>query len=119
MGKIAAFFDTEIGRKLRAGCPCLREFKFSILDDGSHYGDGLEGEQVLLQGVVDCAIVEEDGITVLDFKTDRVKGEELRLRAERYRPQLEAYSGALSRVLERPVERRVLCFLHAGETVEL
>ena len=62
----------------------------------------------------------KDGpLTVLDFKTDRVKGEELRLRAERYRPQLEAYSGALSRVLERPVGRRVLCFLHAGETVEL
>ena len=43
----------------------------------------------------------------------------LRLRAERYRPQLEAYSEALARVLERPVGRRILCFLHAGETVEL
>ena len=51
---------------------------------------------MLLQGIVDCCFGGKDGpLTVLDFKTDRVKGEELRLRAERYRPQLEAYSGAL------------------------
>lgn len=78
------------------------------------------GDHVLLQGIVDCCYGGKDGpLTVLDFKTDRVKGEELRLRAERYRPQLEAYSKALSRVLERPVGRRILCFLRAGETVEL
>ena len=70
--KIAAFFATDIGQKLRSGTSCLREFKFSILDDGNHYGDGLEDEQVLLQGVVDCALLEADGITVLDFKTDFV-----------------------------------------------
>ena len=60
-----------------------------------------------------------DGLTVVDFKTDRVSGEEVRRRAERYRPQIEAYSHALERVLERPVRRRVLYFLYPGETVEL
>ena len=75
---------------------------------------------MLLQGIVDCCFGGREGpLTVLDFKTDRVEGEALRARAERYRPQLEAYSDALSRVLERPVGRRILCFLHAGETVEL
>ena len=45
--------------------------------------------------------------------------EEIRRRAEHYRPQLEAYSLALSRVLERAVVRKVLYFLEPGETVEL
>ena len=40
-------------------------------------------------------------------------------RAERYRPQLEAYSLALTRVLEAPVTRRVLYFLTPGEAVEI
>ena len=40
-------------------------------------------------------------------------------RAERYRPQLEAYSLALTRVLGTPVTRRVLCFLSPGKTVEV
>ena len=71
-GDIANFFATEPGRKLSSGVPHLREFKFSILDDAKHYDKAVSAEQVLLQGVVDCALLEEDGITILDFKTDRV-----------------------------------------------
>ena len=118
-GKIAAFFDTEIGRKLRAGCQCLREFKFSILDDGSHYGDGLEGEQVLLQGVVDCALLEKDGIIVLDFKTDHVTESTVAGAAERYRLQVQTYAEALSRIYEMPVKAKYLYFFQLGRFMEV
>lgn len=111
------FFATEIGQKLCGGVPHLREFKFSILDDGSHYGKDLAREQVLLQGVVDCALLEEDGITVLDFKTDRVGEDTLPERAERYRPQVEIYAEALSRIYEMPVKRRLLYFFRLGRFV--
>ncbi|MGM9548477.1 MAG: helicase-exonuclease AddAB subunit AddA [Faecousia sp.] len=117
--KIARFFATEIGQKLRSGRPCLREFKFSILDDGSHYGDGLEGEQVLLQGVVDCALLEEDGITVVDFKTDRVTEETAAAAAERYRLQVQTYAEALSRIYEMPVKAKYLYFFQLGRFVEV
>ena len=57
---------------------------------------------------------------MVDFKTDRVfSAWEVRQRAEHYRPQLEAYSQALERVLEKKVTRRALYFLTAGETVEI
>lgn len=111
-GRLARFFDTELGRKLRGGMPCLREFKFSILDDGRHYGENLEGEQVLLQGVVDCALLEEDGITVIDFKTDYVTEDTLPAVAERYRPQIEVYGEALSRIYEQPIKGKYLYFFH-------
>ena len=75
---------------------------------------------MLLQGVVDCCFETEAGLTVVDFKTDRVEtAAEVRARAEYYRPQLEAYSWALEQVLERPVARRALYFLHPGTTVEV
>lgn len=119
-GRIAAFFESEIGKKLCDAENVLREFKFSILDDGVNYDPALEGEQILLQGVVDCAILEDDGITVVDFKTDRVfSEEEIHSRAEVYRPQLEAYSIALEQVLEKKVVRRVLYFLPAGKAKEV
>lgn len=105
--KIARLFETDLGQKLRKG-NCLREFKFSILDDGCHYADGLEGEQVLLQGVVDCALVEEDGITVIDFKTDRATEQTLPDLLERYRPQVDTYAEALSRIYEMPIKKRYL-----------
>ena len=108
--RIAAFFNTPIGRKLRSGIPYVREFKFSILDDGSHYGEGLDGEQVLLQGVVDCAILEEDAITVIDFKTDFVTEETLPLLVSHYRPQVETYARALQRIYQKPVKQSYLYF---------
>ena len=114
---IAAFFDTKIGRLLRGGANHLREFKFSILDDGSHYGDNLQGEQVLLQGVVDCALLEEDGITVLDFKTDRVTEDTLSDVAQRYVLQVQTYAEALSRIYEKPVKRKYLYFFRLNRFV--
>ena len=116
---IAAFFSTELGQKLRNGCEHIREFKFSILDDGSHYGDGLEGEKVLLQGVVDCAILEADGITVLDFKTDFVTEDTVDSRAKYYRPQVLAYADALSRIYEMPVKGKYLYFFRLNRFVEV
>ena len=79
-----------------------------------------EGETILLQGVVDCCFETPEGLTVVDFKTDHVfTAPEVRQRAEHYRPQLEAYSRALERVLEKPVTLRTLYFLAAGETVDI
>ena len=105
---IAALFDTEIGQKLRSGVPCIREFKFSILDDGSRYGAGLEGEKVLLQGVVDCAIMEDETITVIDFKTDSVTEDTLPILLDRYRPQVQTYVHALEEVYRKPVKEALL-----------
>ena len=117
--KIARFFGSEIGKKLRSGTSYIREFKFSILDDAGSYGESLEGEEVLLQGVVDCALLEEDGITLLDFKTDYVTEETLPSLVERYRPQVETYAHALSRIYQKKVKKAYLYFFHLDRFVEV
>ena len=116
---LAAFFSTPLGTKLREGTAHLREFKFSILDQGSHYGSGLEEEQVLLQGVMDCALLEPDGITIVDFKTDRVDEHTLASVADRYRLQIQTYAEALSRIYEMPVKARKLYFFRLGRFVDV
>ena len=117
--EIANFFATKIGKKLRTGTPHIREFKFSILDDGRHYGEGLEEEQVLLQGVVDCALLEEDGITVLDFKTDYVTEQTLVTLTDRYRSQVQTYAEALRRIFEMPIKKQYLYFFRLNRFVEV
>ena len=117
--QIAVFFTSEIGRKLRGGTEHIREFKFSILDNGNHYGEGLENEQVLLQGVVDCALLEEDGITVIDFKTDGVTEETLPDTVDRYRLQVQTYGEALSRIFEKPIKAQYLYFFRLNRFVEV
>ena len=117
--KLARFFISEIGQKLRTGTPYLREFKFSILDDGNQYGEGLEGEQVLLQGVVDCALLEYDGITIVDFKTDYVTEETVMQRADFYRSQVQIYGEALQRIYEMPVKGQYLYFFRLDRFVKV
>ena len=110
--KIATFFASPLGQKLRSSANVLREFKFSILDDGAGYDPALVGEKVLLQGVVDCALVEEDGITVIDFKTDYVTEETVADRVRYYSPQVQTYAQALARIYQKPVKEAVLYFFH-------
>ena len=116
-GKIAAFFATPLGKKLRQGVPHLREFKFSILDDATEYGEDLEEETVLLQGVVDSAILEEDGITIIDFKTDYVTETTLPELVERYRLQIQTYAEALRRIYEMPIKAKYLYLFHLDRFV--
>ena len=74
---------------------------------------------MLLQGVIDCWFAEGDGLTVLDFKSDRIRPGGEGARAEEYRPQLEAYSRALERVTGRKVLHRVLWFFATDRPWEL
>ena len=119
--ELERFLASPLAEEIRRGRNVRREYPFTLLVDAEAYNRRPVGERsALLQGVVDCCFETEDGLTVVDFKTDAVRGkEEVRERAERYRPQLEAYSWALEQVLERPVTRRVLYFLRCGEAVEL
>jgi ATP-dependent helicase/nuclease subunit A len=116
---IAAFFETGEGRQLQKGADHIREFKFSILDDAAHYGSSLEGEKVLLQGVVDCALIEQDGITVIDFKTDRVTEKTVDEAVQNYRTQVETYGEALSRIYEMPIKAKKLYFFRLKRFVDV
>lgn len=118
---ILAFFRSELGARLRRSKRVEREFKFSLLVPAAeYYPQAGAGEEVLLQGVVDCWFMEEDGTaTVLDFKTDRVAQDGAEGRALDYRPQLDAYSRALSQAAGVAVRRRYLWFFSVGRAVEL
>lgn len=66
---------------------------------------GME-ELLLIQGIIDVWFEEEDGLVLLDYKTDRVtNGEELR---EKYRAQLEYYAQALERVTGKQVKEKMI-----------
>ncbi len=117
--KLVAFFETPLGEKLRQSGHVLREFKFSLLDDAEKYYPGAAGDKILLQGVVDCAIIEDDGITVIDFKTDRVTEASLPNVAEKYGLQVKAYAEALERIYQIPIKSAVLYFFNLNRFVDV
>ncbi|MBE6946994.1 MAG: helicase-exonuclease AddAB subunit AddA [Ruminococcaceae bacterium] len=115
--KIAAFFNTELGKRLQKHKDVLREFKFTVLENAEAYDDALAGEEILLQGVVDCAMVDEDGIVVIDFKTDYVTQGNLADKVTHYRPQILAYAQAMSQIYQRPVKEAWLYFFGNNQAV--
>ena len=81
------------------------------------FDPSLVGEQILMQGVVDCAMVDDDGIVIIDFKTDHVIDGELQKSVDRCSGQVDAYARALSRIYQRPVKEKWLYFFSIGEFV--
>ena len=116
---IAAFLRSPLADRIRGAEQVWREYRFALLMPAERYAGGAEGEEMLLQGVADCVFRKDGALTVVDFKTDRVTAEEAPARAEIYRGQLQAYSDALSRIMEMPVERRVLYFFQCGQEISL
>ena len=117
--KLKTFFSSEIGQKLCRGVPYIREFKFSMLDDGLKYDSSLVGESILLQGVVDCALLEEDGITIIDFKTDYVSESTLTEIVFRYKQQVKTYADALQRIYKQPIKARFLYLFHLNQFISV
>jgi len=76
-------------------------------------GDGI------FEGFVDLLVEDDDGLVVVDYKTDRITDNATPdALAVRYRPQLAAYAAAASAASGRPVVRTVLLFLGTEPSVE-
>ena len=118
ISQIASFFDSDIGIQLSCAENVLREFKFSILMEAEELTDDPD-DRILLQGVVDCAMITDDGISIIDFKTDRVTKETVGDVSEKYRPQIEGYANALSRIYRMPVKSALLYFFNLDQFVAI
>ena len=68
-------------------------------------------EEVLVQGIIDVFWEEEDGIVLLDYKTDRVDNAEELIR--RYKKQLELYADALNRFGAGKTVKEILIYSFA------
>ena len=67
-----------------------------VLENVSRENHMHEEDLTLIQGIIDVFWIEDDGITVLDYKTDRVDtAQEL---IDRYATQLKLYADVLERV---------------------
>ena len=119
--QVREFFSSSIAERMKKSPRVLREHKFAILLPAGQFDETLSGadaeEEVLIQGIIDCAFEESGTMVLLDYKTDRVKnGEEL---AERYRDQLDLYKVALEETLGLPVREVSLYSFHLGQEVRL
>jgi ATP-dependent exoDNAse (exonuclease V) beta subunit len=121
---VAAFFRSELGKRMleRHGS-VHRETAFTIEIKCSEVlkefaDDALCDEMMLLQGVIDCWFETEDGLVLLDYKTDYVPEKRSDIIRDRYRLQIDYYTKALEKITGKKVAERYLYLFHSGELIE-
>lgn len=108
---IAAFFKTDMGRRLLASDSVVREMPFEIEVAASDiYRSDFGDEKMLLQGIIDCYFEENGQIILLDYKTDFVHNtkESINMIAAKYATQLDYYAMALEKITKKRVAQKNL-----------
>ena len=128
LNQLAAFWNSDLGQQIRSNATFVqRELAFTARFSpnelarftGDQQDSGLEQEYIVVQGIVDLAVILPDEIWLLDFKTDEMKASEIEAKVELYQPQLSLYAKALSRTYNRRVSQCWLHFLSLGQSVAL
>ncbi|VBB05050.1 dna helicase subunit adda [Lucifera butyrica] len=116
---ILAFFTRPLGRRLLAARNVRREVPFSFMLPAERFYPELTGygERIFIQGVIDCLFREEDGLVLVDYKTDRRQGAaELR---DKYALQLSIYGEAAESILKEKVKEKYLYVFSTGEAIRI
>lgn len=108
--KLELFFKSEIFKRIKASNDVRREMRFLTELPASRLDPSLVGDcakaDIIVQGAVDLCFVENGGVVVVDFKTDRVKSEEEL--AQKYKEQISIYSDACEKIFRLPVKEKIL-----------
>ncbi|WP_234119459.1 helicase-exonuclease AddAB subunit AddA [Clostridium hydrogenum] len=124
INKIMKFFDSSIAKRMLASKKIYREFPFQMKVKSTDIYENLiedkyEAENIIIQGIVDLYFEEEDGIVLLDYKTDYVTEENIESIRERYKAQINYYSKALEKVTELKVKEKYLYLFSIGKLVKM
>ncbi len=117
---IADFFASPLGlRILQSRDRVSRELSFTLAVPAAEvYGDlppeAAAGDVVIVQGMVDLLLEEEDGYVLVDYKTDRRDPVQA---AQRYTTQIRFYRRAVEEILGRPVKEAYLHFLASRRSI--
>ncbi len=118
---VGQFFNSDLFARMEKSLKIEREMRFLTELSAGKLKDGLDesiaDEKIVVQGSVDCVFVEEDGIVVVDFKTDRVNDENSLVEA--YSKQLEIYALACEKILCRPIKQKVIYSFALSRGIEI
>lgn len=126
--KVEKYLNSELFSRIKNSKLVKKEMPFMMRKKASEvYGDVTDSnDYVIIQGIIDCMFEEEDGIVILDYKTDKVRAstpEEKKNRIEEikndYKKQLDLYEEAITKLTGKKVKEKILYLFDIGETVNI
>ena len=109
---IKSFFSSNTAKRIFNSNKIHREYKISAFVKASSIYDTEFDDEILVQGIADCIIEEDDGLVLIDYKTDNVDSEDQLLK--RYVKQISFYEYAVSKALGKPVKESLLYSFKLG-----
>lgn len=113
---VEAFLFSDIGEKVRRmdrEGTLRKELPFTV---GLPAGDG---DRIVVQGVIDACGEAEDGLWLIDYKTDWISEGEEGLLLDRYKMQMVYYKTALEQILSKKVTHSYIFSFALGRYLEL
>ena len=113
---IEILLKSELGKSIYAAAlnKCLfREQQFYMGLSARELDLADSDELILVQGVVDAYIETEEGIVIIDYKTDKIKT--LNILKERYDKQLDYYAKAISASTDKNIISKILWSFELGK----
>jgi ATP-dependent helicase/nuclease subunit A len=121
--EVASFCQTSLYERMCQASRLWREVPFTYgIQAQAVYPDAIDPsseETVIIQGVIDSLFSEEDGLVLVDYKTDLLKSSDGTEAAEKHRFQVEKYSEAVQSILGLPVKEAYVYFFDGGAAVRL
>ncbi len=119
---VSGFFEGELAKRILNAEKVFKEYEFTFgIPVRELYPQVpqavAENEKIIIEGVADCAFVENGKLVIVDYKTDRVTlAEELK---ELYGSQLGIYRRCLEQVMGLPVAQTLIYSFRLGKTIEI
>ena len=119
--KLIAFFDTDLAAEIAAADHdgrLHREQPFVMGIPANEADPANQSEElVLVQGIIDLYFEDEQGIVLLDYKTDAVKSEQQLV--DRYETQMRLYARALEAATGKKVYRKLLYSFRLNSVISI
>ena len=113
------FLSSELCDKIRKANKIHKELSFNIFTDASVLNQELTDTKIQLQGTIDCLADFGDKLILIDFKTDNISLDEINLRSEQYKLQLEYYKKGAEKMFGKRNIEGYLVFLTPREFIKM
>lgn len=122
--QLAQMAQSDIVNKMRKATYVEKEKAFIYLANANQIDEKYPSdEKILVQGVIDSFFIDEEGITLIDYKTDYIDRNNLLHSKEqirkKYQKQLEIYSKALSEITKFSVAHQYIYLYNINEWMHL
>ena len=114
--QIVDFQKSELGQRIGSADEIYKEMPFNLIKE-------VHGEEIMIQGIIDCYFKEGQDYVLVDYKTNVVRNpeseDEIEHFRETYEKQIELYKEAIEASKNIKVKEAYLFMLNAGIAISM